>query len=118
MQSRGSACELRIKLEMPRRIAASIARALSPDCKRLPRGLRVEARAKGGSLEASFRARDAPSLLNAAEDLFRCAEAAFGTLAALTGARQTFFKHRAVRMRPSGANGDVKGQEGQGQMAR
>lgn len=72
---------------MPRDLAQVLARALSPDCKRLPKGLRVEVRARGGSLEASLRARDAPSMLNAVEDMFRCAEAASGTLRGLARAR-------------------------------
>ncbi|MEM2226773.1 MAG: KEOPS complex subunit Pcc1 [Candidatus Bathyarchaeia archaeon] len=80
MQGCGSAYELRISFELPRDLAAPIARALSPDCKRLPKGLRVEVKAKGESMEALLRARDAPSLLNAAEDMFRCAEAAYGVL--------------------------------------
>ncbi|MEM2881975.1 MAG: KEOPS complex subunit Pcc1 [Candidatus Bathyarchaeia archaeon] len=90
MQGRGNACELRVRFELPRDLAMALAQALSPDCKRLPKGLRVEVRAKGNSIEASLRARDAPSLLNAAEDMFRCTEAASGALKGLARLSKPF----------------------------
>jgi tRNA threonylcarbamoyladenosine modification (KEOPS) complex Pcc1 subunit len=102
MRGRGNWCELRARFRLPHGSAGALARSLSPDCERLPRGLRAKVDAKGASVEISLRAKDASSLLNAAEDIFRCAEAASVALAELgrREARQTLFKPLEGDLRP------------------